>query len=66
MDFEKSFQRLEEILKKLEAGDLTLEESLELYQEGTTLSVRCKKELETAKQKISEFNIAGEQDDKSE
>lgn len=64
MDFEKSLQRLEEILKKLEEGNLTLEESIELYQEGTTISVKCKQELETAKQKISEFNIAGEENDK--
>lgn len=63
MDFEKSLQRLEEILKKLEEGNLTLEESIELYQEGTALSVKCKQELETAKQKITEYNISGEEND---
>lgn len=66
MDFEKSLQRLEEILKKLEEGNLSLEEAINLYQEGTALSVKCKQELETAKQKISEFDISGEKNDKSE
>ena len=49
MSFEKDLSRLNEIVKKLEDADLTLDESLDLYKEGVELSVRCKKTLEQAK-----------------
>ena len=49
MSFETDISRLNEIVKKLEGADLTLDESLDLYKEGVELSVRCKKTLEQAK-----------------
>ncbi|MBP1537744.1 MAG: exodeoxyribonuclease VII small subunit [Ruminococcus sp.] len=49
MSFEKDLSRLNEIVKKLEDADLTLDESLDLYKEGVELSVKCKKTLEQAK-----------------
>ena len=49
MSFEKDLSRLNEIVKKLESADLTLDESLDLYKEGVELSVKCKKTLEQAK-----------------
>ncbi|MBQ1904651.1 MAG: exodeoxyribonuclease VII small subunit [Ruminococcus sp.] len=49
MSFEKDLSRLNEIVKKLEGADLTLDESLDLYKEGVELSVKCKKTLEQAK-----------------
>ncbi len=49
MSFEKDLSRLNEIVKKLEGTDLTLDESLDLYKEGVELSVKCKKTLEQAK-----------------
>ena len=49
MSFEKDLSRLNEIVKKLESTDLTLDESLDLYKEGVELSVKCKKTLEQAK-----------------
>ena len=51
-DFEKSMQRLEEIVEKLEKGNLPLRESLKLFEEGTRLSRLCAKRLEEAEKKV--------------
>jgi len=50
--FEESLKKLEAIVDKLEKGDLSLEESLKLFEEGVGLSTLCKKELEEAEGKI--------------
>lgn len=50
--FEESLGRLEEIVRKLEGGDLPLEESLKLYEEGTKLSRECMARLDQAQQRI--------------
>ena len=42
--FEEALERLEAIVKKLESGDLTLEESLKSFEEGTKLANFCNKE----------------------
>ncbi len=52
-EFEESFERLEEIVEKLdESDDLTLDESLELYEEGVELVERCRGRLETAEDRL--------------
>ena len=50
--FEESMTRLDEIVKALEAGDVPLEESMKLFEEGTKLVNACRKELDTAEQKV--------------
>ena len=50
--FEESLTKLETIVDKLEKGDLSLEESLKLFEEGVGLSATCKKELEEAEGKV--------------
>jgi exodeoxyribonuclease VII small subunit len=50
--FEESLKKLETIVEKLERGDLALEESLKLFEEGVGLSATCKQELETAEGKV--------------
>jgi exodeoxyribonuclease VII small subunit len=50
--FEECLQRLEVIVKELEKGDLPLEQSLKLFEEGVTLSASCRKELEEAEGRI--------------
>jgi exodeoxyribonuclease VII small subunit len=50
--FETALSRLEEIVKKLEAGDLPLEQSLKLFEEGVKLSRLCNKQLEEAERKV--------------
>ena len=51
-DFEKSISELENIVSLLESGDITLDESIKLFERGTELAGECRKTLETAKQKI--------------
>ena len=51
-DFEKQLTALEKVVERLEQGDLSLEESLQLFEEGIKLSDACKKELEGAEGKI--------------
>jgi exodeoxyribonuclease VII small subunit len=50
--FEDSLKKLESIVDRLEKGDLSLEESLKLFEEGVGLSTACKKELEDAEGKV--------------
>jgi exodeoxyribonuclease VII small subunit len=50
--FEECLQRLEGIVKEMEKGDLPLEDSLKLFEEGIALSGSCRKELEEAEGKI--------------
>lgn len=50
--FEESLKKLETIVDKLEKGDMSLEDSLKLFEEGVGLSAACKKELEAAEGKV--------------
>lgn len=48
MSFEQTMKRLDEIIGKLESSETSLEESIELYGEGTALLGSCRKQLEQA------------------
>ena len=50
--FEESLKKLEFIVEQLEKGDLALEDSLKLFEEGVNLSAACKQELDTAEGKV--------------
>jgi len=50
--FEECLQRLEKIVGELEKGDIPLENSLALFEEGMQLSTACRKELEQAEGKV--------------
>jgi exodeoxyribonuclease VII small subunit len=50
--FESSLDDLEQIVKQLEAGDLPLERSLELFEQGVRLSRECQKRLDEAERKV--------------
>ena len=52
MDFEKKLGRLEEIVQKMEKGELALEESLKLFEEGIKLSRECHQRLNEAEVKV--------------
>lgn len=54
--FENSFTRLEEILEKLESEDVTLEETIKLYEEGLALTKFCYETLNNAELRIKEIN----------
>jgi exodeoxyribonuclease VII small subunit len=50
--FEASLEELEKIVRELEAGDLPLERSLELFERGVGLSEQCRKQLEDAETRV--------------
>ena len=50
--FEEYMKRLEEIVKCLEKGDVTLRDSMEMFEEGTALIRRCGEMLDTAEQQV--------------
>jgi exodeoxyribonuclease VII small subunit len=50
--FEQSMERLSRIVEKLEKGDLPLEQSLQLFEEGVRLSRMAQERLDTAQQRI--------------
>ncbi len=50
--FEEQLKALENVVERLERGDLPLEESLKLFEQGVDLSDGCKKELEAAEGRV--------------
>lgn len=50
--FEKALEQLEEIVKKMEEGDMSLEESLKAFKEGIKLSRLCADRLDEAERKV--------------
>ena len=52
MSFEESMQRLEQIVRAMERGDVALDESLKLFQEGTELVRACGKLLDDAQLQV--------------
>jgi len=51
--FEEAMERLENIVEKLESGELSLEESLNIFEEGMNLVNFCSRKLEEAEQKVT-------------
>ena len=56
--FEASMLRLEQIVRAMEKGDVELEESLKLFQEGTDLIRRCGKLLDEAELQVKKIMTA--------
>ena len=57
-DFESSMQRLEQIVRSMERGEVPLEESLNLFKEGTELVKNCSKLLEEAQLQVKKIMTA--------
>ncbi len=62
--YESAVLRLQEIVALLEKGDISLDESVSLFKEGSDLSAFCYKKLNSAQQKITELsaNLDNSQD----
>lgn len=60
MNFEASMERLEQIVRAMERGDVPLEESLKLFQEGTELVRSCAKLLDDAQMQIQTVMTAAD------
>ena len=59
LNFETSLEELERIVKELEKGDLPLERSLELFENGMRLSTDCKRLLEDAESRVEVLTKRG-------
>jgi len=60
-NFESALKRLEEIVQKLEEGNLSLDDSLKLFEEGIQLSRFCTKKLSEAEKKVEKLIKIGEE-----
>jgi exodeoxyribonuclease VII small subunit len=58
LSFEAALKRLEEIVRKLESGEASLDESIELYGEGDRLREQCEARLQAAKARIEKIQFA--------
>jgi len=65
LSFEDSYTRLELVIQKLEAGDLGLEEAVDLYEEGVRLAKHCGQQLDNAEMKVTQLSsgITGQVDE---
>ena len=61
--FEEALAELEEQVRLLESGELSLEESLEVYKYGVELSKLCSSKLEAVKQEVEKIVVADGDDD---
>ena len=66
LSFEQALDRLEGIVQTLEAGGLTLEEAISLFEEGMQLAKICSQRLDAAELKISQLQTAVEQETEDE
>lgn len=53
LDFENNISELEKIVSRLESGDISLDESLKLFEEGVKMIAQCNKALDNAEQKVN-------------
>lgn len=66
LSFEEAIKALEEIVSKLESGDVSLEESIEMYTRGTHLKNHCERKLKAAEEKIQKITIGNGGEPKAE
>jgi len=59
ISFEQMMERLEALVSRLERGDLSLEESIQAYEEGTKLAKQCKAVLAEAEKRIQRLTQEG-------
>ncbi|WP_340253882.1 exodeoxyribonuclease VII small subunit [Roseobacter sp. HKCC-CH-9208] len=59
MSFEDALRALEEVVAKLERGDVPLDQSIALYERGAALRARCESKLKEAEEKVSKITLDG-------
>ncbi len=55
LSYEEAFNQLEQVLARLEAGDLPLEESLTLFEQGAALAALCARKLDEAELRVRQW-----------
>ena len=59
MSFEDALRALEQVVAKLERGDVPLDQSIALYERGAALRARCEAKLKEAEEKVSKITLDG-------
>ena len=59
MSFEEAMRALEDVVGKLERGDVPLEQSIALYERGAELKKRCEAKLKEAEEKVAAITLDG-------
>jgi exodeoxyribonuclease VII small subunit len=57
MSFEAAMAELEQVVNKLERGDVALEDSIKLYERGAELKARCEAKLKEAEEKVAAITL---------
>lgn len=57
VDFETSLEQLEQLVAKMEKGQLSLDQSLEAFEQGVQLTRTCQEKLKNAEQRVSKLTI---------
>ncbi|MEP2029825.1 MAG: exodeoxyribonuclease VII small subunit [Paracoccaceae bacterium] len=60
MTFEQAMAELEEVVGKLERGDVALDDSIALYERGAALKKRCETKLKEAEEKVAAITLDAE------
>ncbi|MDD8048799.1 MAG: exodeoxyribonuclease VII small subunit [Thomasclavelia sp.] len=61
--YEQAMKRLEEIVEKLESNEVSLDESIDLFQEGMNLTKICNKKIEGIEKKVAKIMNDGQLED---
>lgn len=62
MSFEEAMAELEQVVGRLERGDVALEDSIRLYERGAELKNRCEQKLKEAEEKVAAITLDAEGD----
>lgn len=65
LNFEQLYSRLEDVTARMEQGDLNLEQSVSLYEEGIELAIRCQQLLGDVEQRIETLRQAFDSTDEN-
>ena len=61
LSFEQAFAELEEVVQQLEAGELTLDQAMALFERGTALATQCNAQLDAAELRVQQLVPAGDE-----
>lgn len=60
MNFEAAMVELDQVVAKLERGEVALEDSIKLYERGAQLKAHCEAKLKDAEEKVEKISVGGE------
>lgn len=60
LSFEEAMKKLETVVRDLESGNVELEKSIALYEEGARLKAHCEKKLKEAEEKVAKITLGAD------